>query len=231
VSKFKIIAIDGPAASGKSTVAKIIAQKLGYLYVDSGSMFRVVTFLWLEYLQANKLFVDKTNNASNALILDKLLEALEIDLKDNSKEVFANGRNLSTEIRSNLISQNVSYIASFMQVRNKLLFLQRKLAEKNNVIMDGRDIGTVVFPQADLKIFLTASPEIRAKRRFDELVARGENIDLVKLVEEIKQRDQLDSTRDIAPLKKADSAHEINTDNFTIDQVAEKIIGLALLKP
>lgn len=231
MSKFKIIAIDGPAASGKSTVAKIIAQKLGYLYVDSGSMFRVVTFLWLEYLQANNLLINKTNNASNALILDKLLETLEIDLKDNSKEVFANGRNLSTEIRNNLISQNVSYIASFMQVRNKLLFLQRKLAEKNNVIMDGRDIGTVVFPQADLKIFLTASPEIRARRRFDELVARGENIDLVKLVEEIKQRDQLDSTRDIAPLKKADSAHEINTDNFTIDQVAEKIIELALLKP
>jgi len=227
VSEYKIIAIDGPAASGKSTVAKIIAGKLDYLYIDSGAMFRVVAFLWLEYLSAHNMSVDKTNNSTNAKILEEILAVLEIDLQDNSKKVFAGNRDLSSEIRSNTISQHVSYIASFGQVRSKLLTLQRQLAQKNNVIMDGRDIGTVVFPEAGTKIFLTASPEIRAKRRFQELSARGETVSLDALIEEIKERDKLDSTRDIAPLKKADSAFEIDTDNLSVEQVADKIMDLA----
>jgi cytidylate kinase len=227
VSDYKIIAIDGPAASGKSTVAKIIADQLGYLYIDSGSMFRVVTFFWLEYLNAHKLSIDKTNNITNSQILDQILANLKIDLEENSKKVFGNGRDLSVEIRNNTISQHVSYIASFTQVRSKLLLLQRELAQKSNVIMDGRDIGTVVFPEASLKIFLTASPEVRAQRRFNELARRGEQVDLMALVEEIRQRDKLDSTREIAPLKKAEDALEIDTDNLTINQVAEKIISLS----
>jgi CMP/dCMP kinase len=225
--KNKIIAIDGPAASGKSTVAKIIAGKLGYLYIDSGAMFRVVAFLWLEYLNSHSVNVDKTNNNFNEKILKGILDNLEIDLQDNSNKVLVGSRDLSNVIRTNIISQHVSYIASFGQVRSKLLILQRNLAKKNNVIMDGRDIGTVVFPDASTKIFLTASPEIRAKRRFQELSARGETVNLDELIEEIKERDKLDSTRDIAPLKKADTAYEINTDNLSIEQVADKIIDLA----
>ncbi|MEY3369535.1 MAG: cytidylate kinase [Cyanobacteriota bacterium] len=139
--KNKIIAIDGPAASGKSTVAKIIAGKLGYLYIDSGAMFRVVAFLWLEYLNSHSVNVDKTNNNFNEKILKGILDNLEIDLQDNSNKVLVGSRDLSNVIRTNIISQHVSYIASFGQVRSKLLILQRNLAKKNNVIMDGRREG------------------------------------------------------------------------------------------
>lgn len=223
---FSVIAIDGPAASGKSTVAKLIASKLAYLYVDSGAMYRAVTLLWLRLLsnQASQ------NRERDEGLLQGILSELRMRLEDNSRTIYVNGEDVSEAIRSNLVSQNVSYIASFPEVRSRLVEIQRSISANSNVIMDGRDIGTFVFPNARLKIFLVASPEVRAQRRLAELRRRGEDINLNQLIAEIVARDKSDATREIAPLKKADDAIEINTDNFTVLEVAEKIMDLQRLK-
>jgi CMP/dCMP kinase len=211
-----IIAIDGPAASGKSTIAKLLAQSLGYLYIDSGAMYRAVTCKWLEAKQNNP-------DLEDLILLSQILETIEIELFDNSKQIFINGEDYSSVLRTNTVSNNVSYIASFEIVRKKLVELQRKIATGTSVVMDGRDIGTVVFPQADYKFFMVASPEVRASRRLKELKSRGEVIELETLVQQIKDRDKTDSEREISPLIKASEAIEINTDQLSIEEVLKVI--------
>lgn len=210
-----IIAIDGPAASGKSTVAKLVAKQLGYLYIDSGAMYRAVTLDWLRKF--------KTQSKNDMQNLAELLNTMDIRLEENSKKIYLNNEDISEAIRANEVSKNVSYIASFKNVRDKLTNIQRSIAGKENVIMDGRDIGTVVFPQAELKIFMIASPRVRAERRLKDLTAKGENIQLEELIKEIETRDRLDSERELSPLKKANDAIEINTDDLTIEEVIKKI--------
>jgi CMP/dCMP kinase len=211
-----IIAIDGPAASGKSTIAKLLAQSLGYLYIDSGAMYRAVTCKWLEAKQNNP-------DLEDLILLSQILETIEIELLDNSKQIFINGEDYSSVLRTNTVSNNVSYIASFEIVRKKLVELQRKIATGTSVVMDGRDIGTVVFPQADYKFFMVASPEVRASRRLKELKSRGEEIELETLVQQIKDRDKTDSEREISPLIKASEAIEINTDQLSIEEVLQSL--------
>lgn len=211
------IAIDGPAGSGKSTVAKLLAAKLGYCYIDSGAMYRAVTLIWLENTKGLK-----SNSDEN--ILKQILD--NYDYVFDGDKVTANGRDISKEIRTNNVSQNVSYVASFIEVRNKLVELQQKMAKTQNVVMDGRDIGTVVLPEANLKIFMVASAEVRAQRRVAQLQDQGELLDLEQLIKDIELRDKIDSERTHSPLIKADDAVEIKTDNLSIDEVVEAVLNL-----
>jgi cytidylate kinase len=211
------IAIDGPAASGKSTTAKLIANKLGFVYIDSGAMFRVVTLKWLEKTAGLKSDNDES-------LLDSILENFNLQFSDNGNSIHLNGERLDDQIRKSVVSQHVSYIASFKNVRDFLLHQQRKLAQAHDVVMDGRDIGTVVFPDAEIKFFLLASAKTRAQRRILDLKALGEDPVLEILINEIEKRDQEDSNREIAPLKKADDAIEIITDDKTKDEVLETML-------
>lgn len=211
-----VIAIDGPAASGKSTIAKRLAKELGYTYIDSGAMYRAVTLVWLRsHIEAEP----KQSQAETQL--ETILQ--DFDFEFDGDKVIINGQDCSQEIRSNKVSQNVSYIASFVQVRDKLVDLQRQMSESKNIVMDGRDIGTVVFPNADLKIFMVASAKVRAERRAAQLKAQGEEVDVEELVNEIKKRDELDSKRQHSPLIKAQDAIEICTDDLSIEEVTDMI--------
>lgn len=203
-----VIAIDGPAASGKSTIAKILASKLGYLYVDSGAMYRALTLEWL------RRYGDKSSDDEAKLL--EILSKFDLNLDENMREA----------IRTNQVSNNVSYIASFKEVRKKLVEMQQKIAANRSVVMDGRDIGTVVFPDADLKIYMIASPRIRAERRLQDLQIKGETIELETLISEIEARDRQDSERVESPLRKAPEAYEINTDKLSINEVVEEILIL-----
>ncbi len=211
-----VIAIDGPAASGKSTVAKLVASKLGYLYIDSGAMYRAITLEWL------KRYGSKSENDAERLL--EILSKFNLRLEDNSKSIYLNNENISEAIRANQVSNNVSYIASFKEVRERLVEMQRKIASNRSVVMDGRDIATVVFPDAELKIYMVASPQVRAERRLKDLELKGETVDLKTLVEEIEARDKQDSERSESPLRKASGAYEINTDGLTIEEVVNKIL-------
>ena len=205
----KIIAVDGPAGAGKSTVSKIVASKLGYTYIDTGAMYRAVA------LKSSRSTED----------LADIVEDINIELDDRAR-VFLDGADVTKEIRTPEISKLASDVSKFPFVRKKLTELQRKMAERGSVIMDGRDIGTQVLPNADLKIFLTASLEERARRRFEELQVKGQAADLIAVKKEIALRDKQDSEREIAPLKKAVDAILIDSTNLTIDEVAGKILTL-----
>lgn len=207
------VAIDGPAGSGKSTISKLIADKLRMTHIDTGAMYRAVTLLALEKK------IDLNNEESY-----DFLESIVISYEND--KIFINSRNVTEEIRSKDVTNNVSLVSSFPYVRKKMVDLQKQAAANGQVIMDGRDIGTVVLPNADIKVFLTANVEERAKRRQLEKIKKGHNVTLEKLVEEIQTRDQKDSTRKESPLKKADDAIEIDTTHLNINQVVEKIIGL-----
>ena len=211
------IAIDGPAASGKSTTARIVAEQLNFIYIDSGAMYRAVTLKWLEKSSGNKSNAD-------AEILKTIVAEIKIAFADNGRTVLINGVDESEAIRTTNVSENVSYIASFANVREALVEQQRKLALDSNVVMDGRDIGTVVFPDAPVKIFLIASAQTRAQRRALDLEKLGEKPDIEALKKQIEIRDELDSKREISPLKKADDAIEITTDGKTIDEVVAAIV-------
>nr|WP_068128411.1 (d)CMP kinase [Nosocomiicoccus ampullae] len=204
------ITIDGPAAAGKSTIAKIVANHLNYKYLDTGAMYRAVTLYSL--------------NLSESLTESNITDA-KINFSE-SGDVFLNDTNVTKDIRNSEVTNKVSSIASIDFVRDYLVDMQREIAADKGIVMDGRDIGTVVIPDAELKIYLTASPEIRAKRRLIE-EARGNNITLDNLIKEIIARDESDMNREHSPLKKADSAIEINTDNMTIDEVASAILNYA----
>lgn len=211
----KIIAIDGPAGAGKSTVSKIVAKKLGYTYIDTGAMYRAVG---LKIFESGKPLTEK--------FLSEVTEKIEIEL-DESARVFADGEEVTKKIRTPEVSKLASDVSKFGFVRKKLTELQRKMARRGKVIMDGRDIGTQVLPDADLKIFLTASLDERARRRFEELKEKGQTVELEKIKEEIFLRDKQDTEREIAPLKKADNAILLDTTNLSVEEVAEKIFQLA----
>lgn len=206
------IAIDGPAGSGKSTIAKILAEKYSMTYLDTGAMYRMVSF----YVLDNKIDLDKIVN------INEVLEKIDLDIIGN--QFFLNNRNISKEIRTPEVTAIVSKVSAIKEVREKLVDLQRKISEGKRVILDGRDIGTVVFPNADLKIFLVASPEERAKRRLEDYKAKGiqgESFD--EVLKAIIQRDHLDSTRKESPLKKATDAIEIDSSNMQIEEVCSLI--------
>ena len=206
-----IIAIDGPAGSGKSTIAKLIAEDLGLVYLDTGAMYRLVTL---------KALNDGILGNLDKII--KMLDDLRIDIKKNG--FYLDDTNVSEEIRKPVVSENVSDIAAIREVREKMVDLQRKFSESKNVILDGRDIGTVVFPNADVKIFLIADAKERANRRYRELVAKGENVKIEEIYENILKRDKIDSTRNESPLKKADDAIEVDTTSKSIEEVKNEIL-------
>ena len=206
-----IIAIDGPAGSGKSTIAKLIAEDLGLVYLDTGAMYRLVTL---------KALNDGILGNLDKII--KMLDKLRIDIKENG--FYLDDTNVSEEIRKPVVSQNVSDIAAIREVREKMVDLQRKFSESKNVILDGRDIGTVVFPNADVKIFLVADAKERSNRRYKELVAKGENVRIEEIYENILKRDEIDSTRKESPLKKADDAIEVDTTSKNIEEVKNEIL-------
>ena len=220
-----IIAIDGHASCGKSTLAKDVAKVLKYKYIDTGAMYRAVT-----------LFALQNNIMSNTKIDENLLKSrlLEINItfRFNSElqksETFLNDVNVENEIRGLEVSNNVSPISTIGFVREKLVALQQEMGKSKSIVMDGRDIGTVVFPQAEIKLFLTASPDIRARRRYNELIAKSEDVNYEAILKNILERDKIDSGRKISPLKQADDAILIDTSNYTIkgqfEYVMEKLI-------
>lgn len=211
------IAIDGPAGAGKSTVARRLANRLGYLYVDTGAMYRALTH---EVLQrgVDPRAADEVYNVSQTMDL-----RLQPGSKGGVNKVFVGERDITRHIRLPRISETVSLVASHEQVREAMVRWQRHLARLGNVVMDGRDIGTTVLPDADLKVFLQASVEERARRRSLELVRRGYQVDLSELVATIEERDRLDSSRVASPLRKASDAIEIDTTALSINQVVEHI--------
>jgi cytidylate kinase len=218
------IAIDGFSSTGKSTVAKQLAKALGYIYVDSGAMYRAVTL----YAMQNNLINEVSFNKEQ---LVTQLKDIEIIFKLNEKlgfaEVYLNGQNVEKQIRTLEVSQFVSRISTLSQVRQQLVKLQKEFGKHKGVVMDGRDIGTVVFPEAELKIFMTASAEIRAKRRFKELLNKGESISFEDVFENVKSRDHMDSTRRDSPLIKADDAIEMDNSELTLEQQFNKVLSLA----
>ncbi|HOK56872.1 MAG TPA: (d)CMP kinase [bacterium] len=213
-----VIAIDGPAGAGKSTVAKIIAKKLNFLYVDTGAMYRALTL---------KAMKEKIPWEDTEKIVE-MAKNTKIELYNDSDryKVFVDGEDVSDEIRKEDVSKNTSYIASMLKIREILWDMQRKYREKNNIVMEGRDIGSKVFPDAQLKIYLDASVDERAKRRYLQLKQMGIEEDIEKIKKEIIERDEKDKNRKIAPLVKQDDYFYIDTTNLTIDEVVQKIISL-----
>lgn len=213
------IAIDGYSSTGKSTLAKQLAEHLHYIYVDTGAMYRAVTL----YAIQNDFFNEKD------LDIDKLLEALpEITLSfksvaaDALPTIHLNGVSVEEEIRNMKVSEKVSLVATISAVRRKLVEQQHKMGEHKGIVMDGRDIGTVVFPNAELKLFMTASPEVRAQRRYDELIAKGEEVTFEEILQNVEERDHMDSTREDSPLIQAEDAIEI--DNSYLDVKAQFLV-------
>lgn len=214
-----IIALDGNSSCGKSTYARRIAAELGYSYVDSGAMYRAVTLAAME----RGLFND--TDTPSAEQVEKILDGIRLELKFNPvlkrTEIFLNGRMVEDRIREMDVSAHVSHIAAISAVRRKMVEYQRKLGENRGVVMDGRDIGTVVYPGAELKIFLTASHEIRAMRRYRELMGKGMETTLEEVRQNLEKRDHIDSTRADSPLKKADDALILDNSNMTVDEQME----------
>lgn len=212
------VAIDGPVGAGKSSIARAAAQRLGFIYCDTGALYRSVG------LYCHRNGVDLKNADAIAAQLDKI--KLEIRLVDGTQRVFLNDEDVSEEIRLPEISMAASAVAPVPAVRAALLDLQRNTAAKSSVIMDGRDISTVVLPNADVKIFLTAKPEIRAKRRFDELIAKGKDVKFEDVLRELNERDYADSHRETAPLKQAEDAVLADTSELDFEQSVELVCGI-----
>ena len=208
-----VVAIDGPAGAGKSTIARNVSKILDLEYIDTGAMYRALT---LKVIKNQVDIQDKDD-------VLKLVQSTSIKFKNN--KIYLDGVAVDKEIRRNIVSNNVSNVAKIKEVREQLVAMQRELAKDSSIIMDGRDIGTVVLPDADFKFFIVASIEERARRRYIELVNKGEkDISYEKVLNEIKRRDTIDSTRDIAPLKKAPDAYEIDTSNQTIEESTKEVI-------
>ncbi|WP_054742943.1 (d)CMP kinase [Cellulosilyticum ruminicola] len=217
MKKFSI-AIDGPAGAGKSSIAKILANKLGCIYIDTGAMYRSVG------LGAIKQGLNYQDEEAVSLLMPDL--DIKLKMSEEGQQIFLNGHNVSTEIRNDEVAAAASKVATYTKVREALVESQRTIQNETSVVMDGRDIGTVVMPNATLKIYLTASVNERALRRFKEYEAKGIAVDLAVLTEEIVARDKQDMERKISPLKKSDDAVEIDTTYMTIEEIVERIISL-----
>jgi cytidylate kinase len=218
-----IIAIDGYSACGKSTTAREVSAILGYRYIDSGAMYRAVTLY----------FLDNHVSLTNPKEIGKALDQIHLSFHVNSHqqtELFLNGVNVEKKIRKMRIAENVSPVSTIKEVRQTLVALQRKLGKDKGIVMDGRDIGTVVFPDAELKLFLTADIQVRAYRRQRELLERGNLVDLDTIISNITARDRIDSTRKESPLAKAKDAIEMDTTHITIDEQVDEVVRLAFSK-
>ena len=208
----KVIAIDGYASTGKSTLAKMLSQHYNLNFIDSGALYRAVTLFALEGSFLKDNYFDQ-------VALESAFEKLSLDFEPDTRFLFLNGENISNKIRLPRVSDHVSSIAALPIVRKFLLHQQRKMANEKGLVMDGRDIGTIVFPNADHKFFFTARPEVRARRRYEELIKQGQEITFDEVLNNLIHRDKSDVGRDIAPLRKADDALEIDTSEVTPDQV------------
>lgn len=212
------VAVDGPAGAGKSTIAKLVAKKMGYIYVDTGAMYRGLAIHFLK---------KGVNPEEKEAVVEACRDAeVTIGYEDGVQQIYLNGENVTGMLRTEEVGNMASRTSAIPEVREKLLELQRSLASEKDVIMDGRDIGTNILPDADVKIYLTASVETRAKRRYDELKEKGESCDLEEIARDIKARDERDMTRDIAPLKKAEDAVLVDSSDMTIEEVVGRICSL-----
>ena len=211
------IAIDGPAGAGKSTVARTAAERLGYIYVATGALYRTVGLYSIR----------KGLDTKNAESVESTLRDIDIKLafENGEQKVYLNGEDVSSDIRTPEASMGASNVSSIPNVRDFLFDLQKNIAKENDCLMDGRDIGTVVLPNADVKIFLTASPEVRAKRRYDELIKKGADVKFDDVLDDLKKRDYQDSHREIAPLKVADDAQVIDTGSFDFEQSVAAVLN------
>ena len=212
------VAIDGPAGAGKSTIAKLVAKEKGYIYVDTGAMYRALAIHFLK----------KNISAENVeqIVLACADADVTIAYEDGVQQVYLNGENVTGRLRGEEVGNMASRTSSIPQVREKLLELQRGLAREQDVIMDGRDIGTCVLPHADVKVYLTASVETRAQRRYQELQEKGEDCNLEEIAHDIEERDRRDMTREIAPLKQAEDAVLVDSSDMTITEVVKTIVDL-----
>lgn len=215
-----VIAIDGNSGCGKSSTAKALARQIRYIYIDSGAMYRAVTLFFIKHK------IDLKNELDVAEALKQIDISFEYNIDTGINETFLNGKNVENEIRQMEVSNLVSPVSEISQIRRKLVDQQRRLGEGKGVVMDGRDIGTVVFPNAELKIFMTADLEVRAKRRQLELAEKGTKVELNDVIDNLKNRDIMDSSRDDSPLKKADDAHVVDTSNLTFEEQVAKILEL-----
>ncbi len=219
------IAIDGYSSTGKSTIAKQLARALGYVYVDTGAMYRAVTLFAMR-----KGFIDENHKDVEALVntLDKIELTFHYNEELEFSEMYLNGENVEKEIRTMEVSQFVSPVAEIEAVRNKLVAMQQEMGRKKGIVMDGRDIGTVVFPDAEVKIFMSASPEKRAYRRYKELLDKGEEVDYDEVLKNVQQRDAIDSDREFSPLRKAEDAIEFDNSDMGLEEQFERMYNFAL---
>ena len=208
-----VIAVDGPAGAGKSTIAKIIADKLNINYIDTGAMYRAITYKCLQ----NNIDINNEEDVIN------IAKQCDIDFKDNN--IYLNGNILKDEIRTMEVSNNVSNVAKIKEVRYLMVDIQRNIGKMSSVILDGRDIGSYVFPNADYKFFLIATPEERGNRRYKELINKGYDVNLEEIITDIIKRDEIDSNREFAPLVKASDAIEIDTTGKSIDEVVNSVLS------
>lgn len=213
------VAIDGPAGAGKSTIARAVAKELGYIYVDTGALYRAIGL----YASINNI------GTTDAEALEPRLNEIKLEIRhiDGEQRVFMNGRDVSVEIRMPEMGMAASNVSAIPAVRLFLLDLQRDMAKRQNVVMDGRDIGTVVLPDATVKIYLTASVKERARRRYDEHLAKGQQVSYNKVLEDMQKRDYNDTNREIAPLKQADDAVLLDTTGFALEKSINKVIEIA----
>ncbi len=219
-----IIAIDGYSSTGKSTIAKRLAEALDYIYVDTGAMYRAVTLYALQ-----EGYFGESNDDVSALVdsLPNIQLKFVRDLEQGSCDMYLNGENVEKEIRTLTIARKVSQVAAIKEVREKLVHLQQEMGVEKGIVMDGRDIGTVVFPEAELKIFMTASPETRATRRYKELLDRGDEVTYDEVLKNVEQRDLIDSTRSVSPLRKAKDAIEFDNSDMGLEEQFERMYSFA----
>ena len=220
-----IIAIDGHSSCGKSTIAKAVAKKFDYIYVDTGAMYRAVTLYCMQnnIIEKGEIDIQKLEDS-----LDAISISFKINPTTQAQETYLNNQNVETEIRGLEVSNNVSPVSKIKSVREKLVALQREFGQNGNIVMDGRDIGTVVFPNANKKFFVTASAKVRAQRRFDELSAKGETVDFNEVLQNIESRDLQDSTRKESPLKQAKDAILFDNSNLTREEQMDLIYSLII---
>ena len=223
MGKFYSVAIDGPAGAGKSTIAKALAKELGFHYVDTGAIYRTLGYFF------NLIGIGPKDIDGITKYIDECVIEIEWD-DDGSQHMFLNEIDVSDDIRTPEISKIASTVSAHKLVRDTLLDMQRDVAKKHNVIMDGRDIGSVVLPKADVKFYLTASPEVRAKRRFDELAAKGSKDTFSKVLKDVNDRDYADMNREVAPLKQTKSHILVDTSDMDVDQVIETMKAIVLEK-